>query len=78
MIRKIETAAGFPIIDRSSTPLTPTDAGRELYREAHQVLQAARQQAGHRASPGRLREEAGIPLGRGGNPSAASSAPGAV
>ncbi len=45
MLRKIETAAGFPIIDRSSTPLTPTDAGRELIREAHQILRTARQQA---------------------------------
>jgi TniQ protein len=44
MIRKIETTAGFPIIDRSSTPLTPTDAGRELIREAHQILQAAQDQ----------------------------------
>ena len=45
MIRKIETAAGFPIIDRSSTPLSPTGAGREFIREANQVLQAAGEQA---------------------------------
>src|ERR1017187_8929850 len=44
MIAKIETAAGFPLIDRSSTPLTPTDAGREFIREALQILQAAREQ----------------------------------
>jgi hypothetical protein len=44
MIRKIETTAGFPIIDRSSTPLTPTDADRELISEAHQILQAAQDQ----------------------------------
>jgi len=44
MIAKIEAAAGFRIIDRSSTPLTPTGAGRELIREAHQVLQAAQDQ----------------------------------
>ena len=41
MIAKIEAAAGFPIIDRSSTPLPPTDAGRGFVREAHQILQAA-------------------------------------
>lgn len=51
MIRKIESAAGFPIIDRSSTPLTPTDAGREFIREAHQILDAARQQATTAPSP---------------------------
>jgi DNA-binding transcriptional LysR family regulator len=44
MIAKIEKAAGFRIIDRSSKPLTPTDAGRELIREAHQILQAAQDQ----------------------------------
>jgi hypothetical protein len=44
MIRKIETTAGFPIIDRSSKPLAPTDAGRDFIREAHQILQAAREQ----------------------------------
>lgn len=43
MIRKIETAAGFRIIDRASTPLIPTDAGCEFIREAHQILQAAQQ-----------------------------------
>ena len=31
MIRKIEAAAGFPIIDRSRTPLAPTSAGRRVY-----------------------------------------------
>ena len=44
MVAKIETAAGFRIIDRSATPLSPTDAGREFIREAHQILQAAREQ----------------------------------
>jgi hypothetical protein len=44
MIRKIERAAGFPIIDRSSTPLTPTDAGRVFISEARQILRAAREQ----------------------------------
>jgi DNA-binding transcriptional LysR family regulator len=39
MVTKIETAAGFPIIDRSSTPLSPTDAGHEFIREALQILQ---------------------------------------
>jgi DNA-binding transcriptional LysR family regulator len=43
MIRKIETAAGFRIIDRSSMPLIPTDAGCEFIREAHQILQAAQE-----------------------------------
>jgi len=45
MIHKIEIAAGFTIIDRSATPLTPTPAGREFLREALQVLQAAHEQA---------------------------------
>lgn len=44
MIAKIETAAGFPVIDKSSTPLSPTDAGRGFIREAHQILHAAREQ----------------------------------
>jgi hypothetical protein len=44
MIAKIETAAGFPIIDRFGAPLSPTDAGREFVREAHQILQAAQDQ----------------------------------
>jgi len=52
MSRKIESAAGFPIIDRSSTPLTLTGAGRELVREAHQILQGARQQATTAPGPG--------------------------
>jgi DNA-binding transcriptional LysR family regulator len=43
MIVKLETAAGFPIIDRSTTPLSPTEPGRDFIREAHQVLQAARE-----------------------------------
>lgn len=44
MIAKIETAAGFVIIDRSGTPLSTTDAGRAFICEAHQILQAAREQ----------------------------------
>lgn len=44
MIAKIETSAGFRIIDRSSTPLVPTAAGREFIREARHILQAAREQ----------------------------------
>jgi DNA-binding transcriptional LysR family regulator len=48
MITKIESAAGFRIIDRSATPLSPTYAGREFIREALQVLQAGREQTtGH-------------------------------
>jgi hypothetical protein len=41
MIRKIEAAAGFTIIDRSSTPLAPTADGRELIAEALQILRIA-------------------------------------
>jgi hypothetical protein len=37
-IAEIETAAGFPIIDRSSTPLSPTDAGRDFIHKAQQIL----------------------------------------
>jgi DNA-binding transcriptional LysR family regulator len=44
MIRKIEATAGFPIIDRSTTPLSSTEDGREFIREALQVLQAGREQ----------------------------------
>jgi len=39
----IERAAGFPIIDRSTTPLKPTERGRELIREALLIVQAAEQ-----------------------------------
>jgi DNA-binding transcriptional LysR family regulator len=52
MIAKIETAAGFPIIDRSGTPLTLTDAGRDFIREALQILGAAREQATAHPYPG--------------------------
>jgi DNA-binding transcriptional LysR family regulator len=41
MIAKIEATAGFLIIDRSGSPLSLTDAGRDFIREAHQILQAA-------------------------------------
>jgi DNA-binding transcriptional LysR family regulator len=34
MLHKIETAAGFAIIDRSGRPLAPTTAGREFISEA--------------------------------------------
>ena len=43
-ITKIETAAGFTIIDRSGTPLAPTAAGREFIQEAVQILQTAEEQ----------------------------------
>jgi DNA-binding transcriptional LysR family regulator len=51
MQRLIETAAGFPVIGRSSTPLSPTDAGRDFIREAHGILQAAREQMAVRPYP---------------------------
>jgi DNA-binding transcriptional LysR family regulator len=60
MIAKIETAAGFRIIDRSATPLSPTDAGRGFIREAHQILQAARKQATVRPNPEEGHEEAEV------------------
>ena len=41
-LHKIETAAGFTIIDRSVTPLIPTETGREFLHEARQILQIAR------------------------------------
>ncbi len=44
-ITKIETAAGFTIIDRSSRPLRLTAAGREFISEAFQILQIAQEQA---------------------------------
>lgn len=44
-IRKIETAAGFTIIDRAPVPLIPTARGREFLREALQILQIARESA---------------------------------
>src|SRR6266487_4407297 len=49
-ITKIETAAGFTIIDRSSRPLRLTAAGREFISEAFQILQIAQEQADGRAS----------------------------
>jgi hypothetical protein len=42
MLCKIETAAGFAIIDRSGSPLARTAGGRELIAEARQVLLIAR------------------------------------
>jgi len=44
MLHKIETAAGFAIIDRSSAPLAPTTAGREFISEASQILRIAQEQ----------------------------------
>jgi DNA-binding transcriptional LysR family regulator len=43
MVHKIETAAGFTIIDRSSKPLGLTAAGREFISEAFQILQIAQE-----------------------------------
>lgn len=45
MVHKIEKAAGFTIIDRTSTPLTPTQEGGELIREALRILRAAQEPA---------------------------------
>ncbi|HUZ39078.1 MAG TPA: hypothetical protein VMV17_22365 [Streptosporangiaceae bacterium] len=45
-ITKIETAAGFTIIDRSATPLAPTEPGCEFLREALPILQAAHESHG--------------------------------
>jgi hypothetical protein len=78
MIAKIETAAGFPIIDRSSTPLCPTDAGRDFIREAHQILQAAWEQTTAYPHPGGGREEGEVRLGHAENPSAVGREPGAI
>ena len=44
MLHKIETAAGFAIIDRPGRPLAPTAAGREFISEASQVLRIAQEQ----------------------------------
>lgn len=44
MLHKIETAAGFIIIDRTSTPLAPTTAGHEFISEAFQILRIAHEQ----------------------------------
>ncbi len=53
MLHKIETAAGFTIIDRTRTPLAPTDAGCEFIREAREILHAARQQVTSGSMPWR-------------------------
>jgi DNA-binding transcriptional LysR family regulator len=42
-VRKIENAAGFTIIDRTITPLAPTQRGREFLHEARQILHAAQE-----------------------------------
>jgi hypothetical protein len=64
MIRKIETAAGFPTTGRAGTPLTPTGAGYNFIREAHQVLQAARVQLAGGAEQLGLTRERKTALGR--------------
>jgi hypothetical protein len=64
MIAKIETAAGFRIVDRSCTPLAPTDIGHGFIREALQILQAAREQTTAHQHPAVERHEAGVRLGR--------------
>src|SRR5215469_12071176 len=51
MLHKIETAAGFAIIDRSSTPLASTTAGREFIDEASQVLRIAQEQGDRPGCP---------------------------
>jgi hypothetical protein len=56
MLHKIETVAGFAIIDRSSTPLVSTQAGSEFIREAFQVPEQARRQAAP-DTPGRGRRD---------------------
>jgi DNA-binding transcriptional LysR family regulator len=47
MVRKIEIAAGFTIVDRSSSPLAPRADGREFIREALQVLRIAQAAEAH-------------------------------
>jgi DNA-binding transcriptional LysR family regulator len=37
-------ALGRLELDRSGAPLSPADAGHDFIREAHQILQAAREQ----------------------------------
>ena len=44
MLHKIETAAGFAIIDRSGRPPAPTTAGREFIYEASQILRITQEQ----------------------------------
>src|SRR5258708_27351410 len=46
MVHKIETAAGFTIVDRSASPLTSTEWGRDFLHEAIQILQTARETPG--------------------------------
>ena len=43
MARKIETAAGFTIVDRSAAPLASTERGCDFPREALQILPTARE-----------------------------------
>ncbi|MFE3476540.1 hypothetical protein ACFXOI_33935 [Streptomyces bacillaris] len=37
----VEKAIGFQIIDRSASPLAPTERGREFLLEAQEILHAA-------------------------------------
>lgn len=76
MIRKIETAAGFRIIDRSAKPLSATETGREFIREAHRILQAAREQTEETPISVRGREDAEARLDHTENPSAIGLTPG--
>lgn len=64
---KIETAAAFRIIDRSNKSLSPTNADRQFMGEAHQVLQAAQEQATAHPNPEEGRQEAEVPLVHAGN-----------
>jgi hypothetical protein len=52
IIAKAETSAGLRIIDRSAAPLSPADAGRELIREALEILRSAQEQMAALQAPG--------------------------
>jgi hypothetical protein len=69
--------AGLRIIDRSSTPLAPTDIGHEFI-EALQILQAALEQTTAHQHPEVEHNEAGARLGRVRNPSAADATSAAI
>jgi hypothetical protein len=51
MLHKIETAAGFSIVDRSCTPLAPTAEGHEFLHEAFHILQIAQEQVAATGAP---------------------------
>ena len=59
-VQKIEAAAAFTIIDRSTTPLTPTPAGHEFLREAFEVLRGRPGARSRSGQPGRSRCEAAM------------------